>query len=293
MSVTTSLTTSLKKSINPLFPKSWIRYPTLNRLSRLLEVAGTTLGVAESGSELEELRTAHKDFVESVSHELRTPLTSLRLSVQMLQGMAHAGRLSELPADRLNQVLCTADRQIDRLKALMDVFLEASTMKAEYLDLRPEAMDIQEAVQVELARFRSDPRLARVEIRQRSSGLTQGVWDRGRIGQVVRNMLLNAATYGREKPIELRIAGDAHEVSLSVSDLGIGIARADQARIFEPFERAVPGTHYNGMGLGLYVAREIAIAHRGALKVRSKLGAGSTFTLCLPVDPAQVSAQVA
>ena len=288
-----SVATSLMKSFDPLLPllpKSWTRYPKLNRLARLLDSAATAPGVMGPPAELEELRTAHKDFVESISHELRTPLTSLRLSVQMLQGMARSGRLAQLSPEKLNQVLSTADRQIDRLKTLMDVFLEASTMKAEYLDLCPESMDLHEIVQAELASFRINPQNARMEIRLSSRGATRGSWDRGRIQQAVRNMLANAATYGRDKPIEIRVLGAAQEVSVSVSDSGIGIARADQARIFEPFERAVPGTHYNGMGLGLYVAREIAVAHRGELKVKSKLGEGSTFTLCLPVNQVTLSA---
>jgi signal transduction histidine kinase len=184
-----------------------------------------------------------------------------------------------------------ADRQIDRLKTLMDVFLEASTLRAESLDLRPEAVDLTEVVRAEVERISADPRLGNVEIRVTSRGRTRGCWDRGRIGQALRNLLSNAVIYGRERPIEVMVSGTAHSVSVSVSDQGIGISRADQGRIFEPFERAVPGTHFNGMGLGLYVARQIAIAHQGELTVRSRVGEGARFTLKLPLGRAGVVAR--
>jgi signal transduction histidine kinase len=283
---------SFKKTIGPLLPMiqlSRIRYPKLNRLGRLLQ-RGSSSPASPAGApvEIEALRTAHKDFVESVSHELRTPLTSLRLSVQLLQGLTHSGRIEHLSPEKLSHLLTTADRQIDRLKTLMDVFLEASTMKAECLDLKPESLDLREIVREEIARFKADSRLSGRPVRVSARGRTQGYWDKGRIQQVLRNLLANAFLYGQDQAVEVRISGGPRYVTLSIQDHGIGISRRDQKRIFAPFERAVPGTHYNGMGLGLYVARQIAVAHQGDLKVRSRLGEGATFILRLPLGRAGV-----
>lgn len=274
-----SVARSLKNSIRPLS-----RYPKLNRLARLLEKNGDRVGGLGKQSEIDALRDAHRDFVESVSHELRTPLTSLRLSVQMLAELNQRGNLENLSPEKLSHLLRTADRQIDRLKTLMDVFLEASTMKAEYLDLRPEPADLNELVSNELDRLKADSRVGRLPVRVSSAGRARGRWDRGRVEQALRHLLNNAALYGKERPVEVHVSGNPHNASVSVSDHGIGIAPEDQSRIFGAFERAVPASHYNGLGLGLYVARQIALAHQGDLSVKSRLGEGSTFTMRLPLN---------
>lgn len=107
--------------------------------------------------------------------------------------------------------------------------------------------------------------------------------------QVVTNLVSNAAKYGAGRPIELRVDGDGETARLVVRDQGIGIAPEDQARIFERFERAAPSRHYRGLGVGLYIARQIVEAHGGSIRVASAPGAGSTFTVELPLrrpDPA-------
>jgi signal transduction histidine kinase len=110
-----------------------------------------------------------------------------------------------------------------------------------------------------------------------------GTWDRFRLGQVVSNLIDNALKYGAGKPIEVRVGKDEHHAKLEVVDHGIGIAPADQARVFERFERAVSVRNYGGLGLGLWIVRSIVKAHRGEIVVRSAPGEGSTFTVTLPI----------
>ncbi|HYG66866.1 MAG TPA: sensor histidine kinase, partial [Anaeromyxobacteraceae bacterium] len=102
---------------------------------------------------------------------------------------------------------------------------------------------------------------------------------------VAWTLLANALRYGAGAPVEVRVTRTAAEARVEVRDRGIGIAPEDQARIFEPFERAVPATAYAGLGLGLWIARQIAALHGGSLRVESALGHGATFVLRLPQPP--------
>jgi signal transduction histidine kinase len=103
-----------------------------------------------------------------------------------------------------------------------------------------------------------------------------------RIEQVISNLLSNAVKYGPGKPIEIRVAPTGAMARVTVRDHGIGIAPEAVRRIFGRFERAVSLRHYGGMGLGLYVARQIAEAHAGTIRVDSRPGEGALFVLELP-----------
>jgi signal transduction histidine kinase len=109
-----------------------------------------------------------------------------------------------------------------------------------------------------------------------------GVWDRGRIEQVVTNLLSNAIKYGGGKGITLEARAEADRVLIGVRDGGIGIAKGDQERIFRAFERVDTHHRVGGLGLGLYIGRQIVAAHGGTLRVVSALDQGSTFVLDLP-----------
>ena len=119
---------------------------------------------------------------------------------------------------------------------------------------------------------------------ERLSGpAVEGCWDRARLERVVSILMSNAIKYGAGYPIEVRVKASDGRAFVEVTDHGIGIAPQDAARIFERFERAAPTQHYGGLGLGLYVAREIVHAHGGSILVSSQPGAGATFTVVLPM----------
>jgi signal transduction histidine kinase len=111
------------------------------------------------------------------------------------------------------------------------------------------------------------------------------VGDEFRIEQVITNLLTNALRYGQGKPVAVAVGvrEEAPEAFVSVRDQGMGIAPADQERIFEQFERTEGAAQVAGLGLGLYIARQIAQAHRGRLEVRSTAGEGAEFVLSLPL----------
>jgi signal transduction histidine kinase len=107
--------------------------------------------------------------------------------------------------------------------------------------------------------------------------------DRSHLEQLVSSLVTNAVKYGEGKPIRVSVTTEQNRALLKVEDGGIGIASEDQARIFEKFERAVSSRNCSGLGLGLYIAREIARAHGGTLSVQSALGRGSIFTVSMPL----------
>ena len=105
------------------------------------------------------------------------------------------------------------------------------------------------------------------------------------------NLISNAIKFGRAKPIEIELGETPDQVTLTVIDHGIGIAPDRLPHIFERFERAVSTAHYGGLGLGLYIAREIVVALGGSIRAESELGVGSTFVVTLPRRSDRVRAQ--
>jgi signal transduction histidine kinase len=105
------------------------------------------------------------------------------------------------------------------------------------------------------------------------------------------NLLSNALEYGAGKPVEVAVDRSDSRAVLSVSDRGIGIAPADQQRIFGLFERAVPVSSFGGAGLGLYFAKQVVMAHGGQIDVRSEPGRGATFAVSLPTVGGQPPAR--
>jgi signal transduction histidine kinase len=126
---------------------------------------------------------------------------------------------------------------------------------------------------------------ANCEISLRIPGPVEGVWSPEHIEEVVRNLLQNALKFGRDKPVEVEIRADETHAWLTVKDHGIGIAQADQERIFERFQRAVNPLNYGWFGLGLWISAQLVKASGGKISVRSEPGQGAIFTFSLPRFP--------
>ncbi len=116
------------------------------------------------------------------------------------------------------------------------------------------------------------------------SNSVTGHWDASRLEQVVTNIISNAVKYGGKKPIEVTTTKDEKWAFLNIKDHGLGIAAEDQARIFDRFERAIDTKAISGLGLGLFICKEIIVRHGGDILVQSHLGKGSVFTIKLPLQ---------
>lgn len=224
------------------------------------------------------------EFLSVAAHELRTPLTALQLKLQGLERLV-AARRAELPHPEVATVrIQDALRQTTRLTDLVERLLDFSQMTAGRIDMNLELAELSAIVQDAIAHLRNAMVPALAEIRVSAAGELHGRWDRNRVREVVVHLLHNAIKYGAGGPVHVAIDSRANDVGLCVSDSGIGIAAVDHARIFDPYERAVPVQHFPGLGLGLYVSRRIVEAHGGTLTVTSQLGQGASFLVTLPRD---------
>jgi signal transduction histidine kinase len=225
------------------------------------------------------------EFISIASHELKTPLTALKLR------LGSAVRLQQRPAPRdagseekLERALMAAGTTTDRLVSLVDDLLDASRLTAGRLALHLESVSLSELITDVVGRMREQAAEMGSRIDVAIPEPIVGRWDRSRIEQVVTNLLSNAIKYGAGRPIQLTARASNGRLRLEVRDEGVGVSRGDQSRIFQAFERVATASRVGGLGLGLYIGRQIAAAHGGGLSVDSKPGQGATFTLELPLD---------
>jgi signal transduction histidine kinase len=268
-----------------------VRVATDRELVLLEELAGaaaTALANVELVRELREVlaraETAlqQRDELLSVaSHELKTPLTALNLAVEGLARDARRGAVTvgERGMDRIMR----AENQVHRLAALVDQLLDFSRLSLGRMTIDPSEVDLGALVEQVTGRFR-DLALARTRKPVEVRGLRPllGRWDRDRLDQVITNLVSNALKYGAGKPVWISLE-QAEVARLCVHDDGIGIDPADHQRIFERFERPATSPRLGGVGLGLWIARELVLAHGGAIRVESAPGQGATFTVELPL----------
>ena len=221
----------------------------------------------------EEAVRAREEFLSIASHELRTPLTPLLLQLGAARKIAEGAI-----AERLD----TALRQTERLGRLVTNLLDVGRIGAGRFLLEKEELDLEPLVRGVLERCAEELKRAACAVTVSTEPLRVQA-DQLRLEQVVLNLISNAMKYAAGAPVEVKLRREGGEAVLSVRDQGIGIELPAQQRIFERFERAVPAREYSGLGLGLYIAREIVEAHGGAISVDSRPGKGALFTVRLPL----------
>ncbi|MCI0670729.1 MAG: HAMP domain-containing histidine kinase, partial [Myxococcaceae bacterium] len=221
-------------------------------------------------------------FLVVAAHELRTPLTSLNLRLEKLGRLARKVAPDTLPTSRVLSELGVIEKQTHKLGALIEQLLDVSRLTAGTLELRPEPVDVCRLVRDVAEAFQEQASRSGSRLELQANCSAEGWFDRLRLEQVVGNLVSNALKFGGGKPIEVRIEPVPGRVRISVRDHGIGLTDEAKARIFEKFERAVSERHYGGLGLGLYISRQLVEAHGGTITVESAPGAGSTFTVDLP-----------
>jgi PAS domain S-box-containing protein len=221
------------------------------------------------------------DFLSVASHELRTPLTSLKLEVANLARIARRDGTDGAP--RLMAKVEKIDSQAARLHRLIDELLDVSRIAAGRLELHVEPVDLAQIVNEVGARFSDEAARVGSTLNVHAPAAVVGRWDKSRLDQVVTNLVSNAIKYGDCKPIDVSVEGGDDRAIITIRDRGLGIAENDHERIFGRFERAASSRHYGGIGLGLWIVKQIIDALGGKVAVESTPGDGSTFKVELPL----------
>lgn len=228
----------------------------------------------------EGLRT-REEFLSIAGHELNTPLTPLNLRLQSMEKRLNASPASDDTLQALRDVGLMR-RQIRRLSDLVRELLDVSRLSAGRLQLDLQVVDVGALVRDVTSRYVDDAAKAGSTLSLQFEGPVTAVVDPSRFEQIIANLLSNALKYGAGKPIHFSARSEGPFAQLVVTDQGIGISPEHQERIFEKFERAVPEQHYGGLGLGLYITRELVEAMGGAIRAKSTPGKGATFIVDLP-----------
>jgi signal transduction histidine kinase len=185
--------------------------------------------------------------------------------------------------DKLGSKLDRADRGVRRLSDLVDALLDVTRISSGKLTVHATQVDLAAVIDEVLDRMHEAVVQSGCKLTARIERGIVGNWDPLRMGQVVTNLLSNAIKYAAGSDVEVVLRRDGDLAKLAVSDTGPGIPPKDLERVFGRFERAADSRHHGGLGLGLYVAREIVVAHGGAIHATNREPSGALFEIDLPV----------
>jgi signal transduction histidine kinase len=234
--------------------------------------------------DLERAVRMRDDFMSMVSHELRTPLNTLYLETQVRKLHLSKGNMASFAPDKLPVMIERDQRQIQNMVRLIDDMLDVSRMRSGALSIEPKPVDLAAMARRVVESLCQQAEAAGCAIGLRAPESVRGVWDEFRIEQVLTNLLTNALRYGGGKPVEVVVEEVGGRARMSVRDQGMGIAAQDQERIFEQFERTEDSRKQApGLGLGLYITRQIVRLHGGEIELESAPGQGAVFTVDLPL----------
>ena len=260
---------------------------------RLLSTIATTVGTAINNAELfqeaqrsradaEQANNAKSAFLANMSHELRTPLNSIIGFTRIVRRKGE-DLLPEKQIENLDKVLISAENLLGLINSVLDIAkIEAGRMDVLAANFRISAL-------IDLCANTAQPLLQPGVnlVKELDNNMEIIYSDQDKIRQIVLNLLSNAAKFTQQGTITLttRRVGE-HNLSISIADTGIGISAEALPRIFKEFEQADTTTtrRYGGTGLGLTISRNLARLLGGDLSAESTLGAGSTFTLTIPIQ---------
>ncbi len=217
-------------------------------------------------------------FFSIASHELKNPLSVMNLQVQKQLRSLERSNVEKISIEEIKQTMEGIQKQTRKLVSLVDEMLDISRITSGKLELNLKDVNLCDLI-VEVVN-RLIPQFEEAKVSPPSIELCQEsklLLDPIRIEQVLTNLLTNALRYGEGKPIIIRLDSLESELRLSIKDHGMGIVKDMQDKIFNRFERATETSKGKGLGLGLYISKEIIKAHGGQIWVESEPGKGSTF----------------
>lgn len=220
------------------------------------------------------------EFLNIASHELKTPLTSLKLQTQIILKNISGNELNQ---KKVFQMLEQSNRSIDRITRVVNDMLDISRLSTGKLHLQAEAVSMNSLILDVIERMNPIAESVGSTISFEAKEEITGQWDRFRLDQVLTNLLSNATTYAPGTRIDIKLWKEKNKAWVSVTDHGHGIAKDEFDRIFHRYERGKDTQGQRGLGIGLYIVKEMITKHNGEISVESELGKGAKFTFCLPV----------
>ena len=237
--------------------------------------------VMQTIRKLKNLDQSRQEFVSNVSHELKTPLTSIRVLADSLMGMG------EVPVELYREFMEDISNEIDRESKIIDDLLSLVKMDKSEAELNITQVNLNVLVEQILKRLRPIANRRKVELIFESIREVTADVDEMKLSLAITNLVENAIKYNMEEGwVRVTLDADHKFFYLKVQDSGIGIPEDVQDRIFERFYRVdkARSRETGGSGLGLAITRNVVLMHKGAIKLSSKEGEGSTFTLRIPLN---------
>jgi PAS domain S-box-containing protein len=258
-----------------------------SELNVIIEIARSCASAIDNASLYRESKNsiqAREDFISIASHELRTPLTSLKMRIDLLSMMIEKANFPPEVMEKIAPVVSEIRPDIQKFSKLIETLLDISKLDEKHISLSPSTCNLSKIIKDEISRLQDEFESSQTPLMAEVSDNVIGFCDQVRIEQVISNLLLNALKFGNRRPVQLRAHARDNVLTIEVKDKGIGISEKDQERIFKPFERAVSEKHFGGLGLGLYITKQIVAGHRGSIDVQSSQGDGTTFIVKLPLS---------
>lgn len=226
------------------------------------------------------------DFLSIASHELNTPITSVKLQLQMVSRTLNSKKEEVFPVDRFKKSIDTSVKQVDRLINLVQVLLDVSRIQSGQFNFVFDKVNVSDMVSDVIDRHKELIQTYSCNLSVSNKANIFVIWDKTRMEQVLTNLINNAVKYAPGK-IEIEATDEIDHVKIAVRDYGIGIPSDKIHRIFDRFERGNSPESVSGLGLGLYIVKQIIEGHHGKIEIQSVPGVGSCFSVLVPKNTIQ------
>ena len=254
---------------------------------KAIAMSGVSLDIHEKKIVEEELRRtvkARDEFLSIASHELKTPLTSLKLQCQLHNRLIKRNSSEAYASERVDDLVNQTERQVIRLTRLVDDMLDVSRIRTGKMVIVRKSFNLCDLI-LDMLKSLNDQFLSsgyEAPILETECNPIEVVWDRMRIEQVLSNLLTNAIRYGNKKPIRVMLRVEFDKIQMEVADNGMGVSEVAREKIFDRFERNVNANEVSGLGLGLFIVKQIVLAHEGRIWVEQNEPIGSKFIVEIP-----------
>lgn len=266
----------LHKPLDPRIVKSKVQV--------FLQLEEQRLLIQAQLQQLESALHVREEFLSIASHELKTPLTSLGLQFQVARRGLDLNQGAVPPREKLVQTFDLASRQISKLTHVIDELLDVSRIQSGKLAVSFSPVDLSLLAREVTERLGEQINQAKCRVRFELTDSLVVQCEAFRVEQVLINLISNVTKYAAGTPMTIATSRDSEFAYLTVRDEGPGIPEEKLTTVFERFERVGQNKSIAGLGLGLYIVKQIMKAHHGDISVRSKLGEGSEFIARFPLQ---------